>query len=80
MLIVFRIMPSVEGPETPAQNPMNVLGFLDIPILAHDQHLRFYQTVFEEAQLLGYTEEQIKTLSPKQSIMLTFDITKKRMK
>jgi hypothetical protein len=47
MLIVFRIVSAIEGPETFAQNPMNIFGFANVFVFTHDDSIGLYEIFLE---------------------------------
>src|SRR5690606_16634375 len=47
MLVVFGVMSCIVCPESLADNAVNVFGFLDVPVLAHDHHIGLDEVFLE---------------------------------
>ena len=57
VLIVFRVMSTIESPESLSEDAVEVLGFLDIAVFAHDHRVGLDQVFFESGGLAEKTRD-----------------------
>src|SRR5688572_3783991 len=55
MLVVFGVVATIKSPETLSQYPVDVLGFPDVFIFAHEHDIRLNEVLFESRGLAEKT-------------------------